>query len=97
MRKLWFLYLAKAVVVFPGGFGTLDEFMEVLTLLQTRKVEKKIPMIIYGSEFWNEVINFDALTKWGVISPDDLDLFQFVDSPEEAFAYLQGALTQLYL
>ena len=97
MRKLWFVYLAKAVVVFPGGFGTLDELMEVLTLLQTRKVEKKIPMVIYGSEFWREVINFDALTKWGVISAADLDLFQFADSPDEAFQYLKGALTELYL
>lgn len=97
MRKLWFLYLAKAVVIFPGGFGTLDELMEVLTLVQTHKVEKKIPMIIYGSEYWREVINFDAMTKWGVISAADLDLFQFVDSPEEAFHYLKGALTQLYL
>jgi uncharacterized protein (TIGR00730 family) len=97
MRKLWFVYLAKAAVIFPGGFGTLDELMEVLTLLQTGKVGKKIPMVIYGSEFWKEVINFDALTKWGVISPQDLDLFQFVDSPEEAFETLKSQLTQLYL
>ncbi|MBT5829288.1 MAG: TIGR00730 family Rossman fold protein, partial [Candidatus Latescibacteria bacterium] len=97
MRKLWFVYLAKAVVIFPGGFGTLDEFMEVLTLLQTRKVEKSIPMILYGSEFWNDVLNFEALVKWGVISPADLDMFHMVDSPQEASAYLQDALTHLYL
>lgn len=97
MRKLWFVYLAKAVVIFPGGFGTLDEFMEVLTLLQTRKVEKQVPMILYGSEFWNDVMNFDALVKWGVIGPTDLDMFHVVDSPQEASEYLQDALTQLYL
>lgn len=97
MRKLWFVYLAKAVVIFPGGFGTLDELMEVLTLLQTRKVEKTIPIVIYGSEFWKEIINFEALTKWGVISAADLKLFRFIDTPQEAFEYLQGALTELYL
>lgn len=97
MRKLWFVYLAKAAVIFPGGFGTLDELMEVLTLLQTRKVQKTMPMVIYGSEFWKEVIHFEALAEWGVISQNDLDLFRFVDSPEEAFDYLKHALTKLYL
>jgi uncharacterized protein (TIGR00730 family) len=97
MRKLWFVYLAKAVVIFPGGFGTLDEWMEVLTLLQTRKVGKSIPMVIYGSDYWNEVINMDALVKWGVISPEDLRLFRFSDSPQDAFEYLKSTLTEMYL
>ena len=97
MRKLWFVYLAKAVAVFPGGFGTFDELMEVLTLLQTRKVEKSVPMVIYGKDYWNEVVNFDAMVKWGVIGHEDLDLFRFVDSPGEAFEYLKGELERFYL
>ncbi len=96
MRKFWFVYLAKAVVIFPGGFGTLDELMEVLTLLQTQKVEKKIPIVIYGSEYWNEVINFEAMAARGVISYEDLDLLRFVDTPEEAFVYLKTELERLY-
>ncbi len=97
MRKLWFVYLAKAAVIFPGGFGTCDELVEVLTLLQTRKVEKPIPMVIYGPDYWNEVLNFEAMAKWGVISREDLDLFRFVDTPEEAFEYIKGELERLYL
>ena len=97
MRKLWFVYLAKAVAVFPGGFGTFDELMEVLTLLQTRKVEKSVPMVIYGKEYWDEVVNFDAMVKWGVIGREDLDLFTFVDTPAEAFEYLKGELERFYL
>src|SRR5690242_11327301 len=77
MRKFWFAYLAKALVVFPGGFGTLDELMEVLTLAQTQKLENKIVIILYGPEYWNDIINFKALVKHGVISPEDLDLFSF--------------------
>jgi hypothetical protein len=94
MRKFWFVYLAKAVVVFPGGFGTLDELMELLTLLQTRKTEKPVPIVIYGSEYWNEVLNFDALVKYGMISAEDLNLFEFVDTPTQAFDYLEHNLEQ---
>ncbi len=97
MRKFWFVYLAKALVIFPGGFGTLDELFEVLTLIQTEKVKKHLSIIIYGSEYWNEVINFDALVKYGTISKADLDLIKFCDSVDEAFNYLKDELTRHYL
>lgn len=97
MRKFWFAYLSKALVVFPGGFGTLDELMEILTLTQTRKLEKKIVIVLYGSEFWKEIVNFDALAKYGLISPEDLSLFQFADTPKEAFTILTENLTRLHL
>lgn len=96
MRKLWFVYFAKALVVFPGGFGTFDELMEVLTLLQTRKVRKKMPILLFGSEFWSDVIRFDALLKWGTISPEDLELFRVVDTVDEAYEYLTAELETLY-
>jgi uncharacterized protein (TIGR00730 family) len=83
-RKYWFLYPAKALVVFPGGFGTMDELFEMLTLLQTQKVPKEIPILLYGSEFWNDILNFDSFRKWGVISEIDLSLFKIVDSVNEA-------------
>src|SRR5581483_9836006 len=92
MRKFWFAYLAKALVVFPGGFGTLDELMEVLTLTQTQKLAKKMGIVLYGSEYWHEIINFDALVKHGMISPEDLSLFQFADTPEQAFDILKKGL-----
>jgi uncharacterized protein (TIGR00730 family) len=94
MRKFWFAYLAKALVVFPGGFGTLDEMMEILTLTQTRKLAKRMTILLYGSEYWKEVINFDALVKYGTIAEDDLKLFQFVDDPEAAFEALKPGLTE---
>ncbi len=97
MRKFWFAYLAKALVVFPGGFGTLDELTEILTLAQTGKLMKKMVIILYGTTFWKEVINFDALVKHGTISQSDLDLFQFADNPDEALALLQDGLTRNYL
>lgn len=97
MRKFWFAYLAKAVVIFPGGFGTLDEMAEILTLAQTRKLENKILLLLYGSEFWHEVLNFKALVKHGVISEADMKLFRFVDSPDEAFQIIRDELTELYL
>jgi uncharacterized protein (TIGR00730 family) len=97
MRKFWFAYLAKALVVFPGGFGTLDELTELLTLAQTRKLEKKIIIVLYGSAFWKEVLNFDALVKYGMISPEDLDLFEFVDDPDTAMKVLVDGLTEHYL
>jgi len=92
MRKLWFAYLAKALIVFPGGFGTLDEMMEVLTLTQTQKLAKKIAIVIYGSSYWKEVINFDALVRHGTINPSDLNLFQYADDPDTAFQMLQTHL-----
>jgi hypothetical protein len=97
MRKFWFAYLAKALVVFPGGFGTMDELMEMLTLVQTQKLAKKVVIVLYGSAFWKEIINFDALVKYGTISPEDLDLFQYADTPEAAFELLRDGLTRYHL
>lgn len=97
MRKFWFAYLAKALVVFPGGFGTLDELMEILTLVQTQKLEKKMVVLLYGSVFWKEVLNFDALLKYDMISEQDLNLFEFADDVETAFKALESGLTKYYL
>ncbi|HET9784677.1 MAG TPA: TIGR00730 family Rossman fold protein, partial [Terriglobales bacterium] len=97
MRKFWFAYLAKALIAFPGGFGTLDEIMEVLTLAQTQKLKKKMVALMYGREYWNQVINFQALVDCGTISAEDLNLFHFADTPEEAFDILTRELDQLYL
>jgi uncharacterized protein (TIGR00730 family) len=92
MRKLWFAHLARGIVVFPGGFGTLDEFMEILTLRQTGKLDRNICILLYGSQFWREVIDFEALARHGMISPADLTLFRTVDDPASALAALQAAL-----
>jgi uncharacterized protein (TIGR00730 family) len=92
MRKLWFAHLARALVAFPGGFGTLDELMEILTLEQTRKLSRRIPVLLYGSDYWNEVINFKALVRHGTIAPEDLQLFEFVDDPTAALHVLQARL-----
>src|ERR1700730_8185925 len=97
MRKYWFAYLAKALVVFPGGFGTLDEMFELLTLAQTRKLAKKITVVVYGSEYWKHVINLEMLVEKGAIAPADLELFQFADTPEEAFRILKRELTENHL
>jgi uncharacterized protein (TIGR00730 family) len=97
MRKFWFAYLAKALVVFPGGFGTLDEMMEILTLTQTGKLAKRMTILLYGSEYWKDVINFGALVKYGVIAEEDLNLFQFVDDPAGAFEALKPGLTEYAL
>src|SRR6202022_1947864 len=97
MRKFWFAYLAKALVIFPGGFGTMDELFEILTLAQTDKLAKKILVVIYGSEYWNRIINFQAFVDAGTVSPEDLDLVQFVNSPEEGFEVLRDGLTQYHL
>jgi uncharacterized protein (TIGR00730 family) len=97
MRKLWFAYLSKALVVFPGGFGTLDEMFEILTLAQTHKLAKKITVVIYGSEYWKKVLNIEALVDTGTISPKDIELFQFADTPEEAFEMLRKGLTTNHL
>lgn len=93
MRKYWFAYLAKALVVFPGGFGTLDELFEIVTLAQTQKLAKNIPIVIYGTAYWNSILNLDALIEKGAISPADRRLFQFADTPEAAFRILQDALS----
>jgi len=96
MRKFWFVYLAKALVVFPGGFGTFDELFELLTLVQTRKSSKKMPIVLYGKDFWRSVVDLDALMRWGTISATDLSLFHVADSPDEAFDYLKRELLTLY-
>src|ERR1035441_2571908 len=96
MRKLWFAYLSKALVVFPGGFGTLDEMFEILTLTQTQKLAKKITVVIYGSDYWKKVFNLDVLVGTGAISPKDIELFQFADTPEQAFELLQQGVTENY-
>jgi|HubBroStandDraft_1064217.scaffolds.fasta_scaffold12727_1 uncharacterized protein (TIGR00730 family) len=97
MRKFWFAYLAKGLVIFPGGFGTLDELFEILTLAQTEKLAKKIVVVIYGSEYWKKIINFEAMADSGVISPEDVKLFKIADSPEESFAFLKEGLTKYHL
>jgi hypothetical protein len=97
MRKFWFVYPAKALVVFPGGFGTMDELMEVLTLLQTDKIKKKVAVIIYGREYWSKIIDFEAMADFGMISRADLELFQYADTPQEAFDKLRDFLTREYL
>jgi uncharacterized protein (TIGR00730 family) len=97
MRKFWFAYLAKALVVFPGGFGTMDELMELLTLTQTQKLAKKMAIVLYGSAYWKEIINFDALVKYGMISPEDVDLFQYADDPATAFELLKNSLMKYAL
>jgi len=94
MRKLWFAYLARALVVFPGGFGTLDELMEILTLVQTRKLDRRIPVILYGSSFWREIIDFDALVRHGLIDAEDLALFRFADEPAAAMRLLQAGIAE---
>lgn len=96
MRKFWFAYLAKALVVFPGGFGTLDELMEILTLLQTDKIKKKMSVLIYGSEYWRKILNFEALVETGAIDRSDLKLFSFADDPVTAFKFLTNELKKNY-
>ena len=97
MRKYWFAYLAKALVVFPGGFGTLDEMFELLTLAQTKKLAKKITVVIYGSAYWKSVLNLEAMAESGAIALKDLELFRFADTPEEAFAILKAGLTEHHI
>ncbi|MDQ8206572.1 LOG family protein [Coraliomargarita sp. SDUM461003] len=97
VRKYWFMLMAKALIAFPGGFGTMDELFETLTLVQTKKVEKLPPIVLFGSEFWNDVLNFDAFVKWGTISPEDVHLFKIIDSVEEAHDYIVKCLTERFL
>jgi len=97
MRKYWFAYLSKALVIFPGGFGTMDELFEILTLAQTQKLAKKILVVIYGRNYWKRVINLNALIEAGTIAPGDKDLFRMADTPEEAFATLKNGLTKFHL
>ena len=94
MRKFWFAYLAKAMIAFPGGFGTLDELFETLTLVQTKKMKKAMPIVLFGSDYWNEVVNFDALVRHGTISAEDVNLFHRSDSVDEAFDWLVRQLTE---
>jgi uncharacterized protein (TIGR00730 family) len=93
MRKLWFAHLARAVVVFPGGFGTIDEMSEILTLAQTRKLEGKMTVLLYGPDYWKEIINFEALAKYGMIGKDDLSLFHFASTPAEALELLKQGIS----
>jgi len=96
MRKFWFAYPARALVVFPGGFGTMDEMFEMLTLMQTQKLEGKVVMILYGTEYWHKILNFDALVEYGMISPEDIHIFQEADDPQTALRLLQEGLTKYY-
>jgi uncharacterized protein (TIGR00730 family) len=96
MRKFWFAYPAKALVIFPGGFGTMDELMEILTLLQTGKIKKKMTVLLYGREYWQEILNFPALVRHGMISPEDVSLFQVADTPADAFKILKAGLIKNY-
>ncbi|MFO1312783.1 MAG: LOG family protein [Burkholderiales bacterium] len=91
MRKLWFAHLARGLVVFPGGFGTLDELTEMLTLMQTGKIERRVPILLYGTAYWKEIVDFEALVRHGMIDAADLDLFRYVDDPGQALALLQSA------
>jgi len=94
MRKFWLTYMAKAVVVMPGGFGTFDEFMEILTLIQTEKINRKLPIILFGKEYWGKIVEFEPLAEFGTISPEDLDLFHITDSVDEAFEWLKAELSE---
>src|SRR5438445_2403879 len=97
MRKFWFAYLAKALVIFPGGFGTCDELFEILTLVQTDKLSKKIEVILYGREYWDQVLDFKPMAEWGAIAEADLSLLQYADTPAEAFEQLRAHLIANHL
>jgi uncharacterized protein (TIGR00730 family) len=97
MRKFWFAYLAKALVVFPGGFGTLDEMFEILTLMQTEKLAKQIQILLYGSEYWDPILSMKPLVEWGAIAERDVDLLTRAETPETAFELLKVHLTKHHL
>jgi uncharacterized protein (TIGR00730 family) len=92
VRKFWFVYTAKAIIMFPGGFGTLDEMMEVLTLVQTERITKKMVIVLYGKEFWDKVLNMQGLADTGMISPEDVNLFKVCSTVDEAFAHITKSL-----
>ncbi len=94
MRKFWLAYLAKAAVVMPGGFGTLDEFMELLTLVQTEKIRRKLPIVLFGSEYWNKIVEFEPMAEFGTIDREDLNLFHITDSVDDAFNWLKAQLSE---
>jgi uncharacterized protein (TIGR00730 family) len=94
IRKFWFAYYAKALVIFPGGYGTMDELMEIMTLLQTKKIDERLPVVIYGMDYWNEILDFQGLVRWGTIDESDLNLLYFSDSVEDAFKYLTKRLSK---
>jgi uncharacterized protein (TIGR00730 family) len=97
MRKFWFAYLAKALVIFPGGFGTLDEMFEILTLMQTEKLAKQIQIILYGTQYWDRILSLEPMEEWGAIGPHDRELLQRADTPREAFDLLKAHLTKHHL
>jgi len=97
MRKFWFAYLAKALVIFPGGFGTLDEMFEILTLSQTQKLSKQLGVFIYGREYWEEILDLKPMGEWGAINPQDLDLLKWVNTPDEAWEQLRAHLMTHHL
>jgi uncharacterized protein (TIGR00730 family) len=97
MRKFWFAYMAKALVIFPGGFGTLDEMFEILTLVQTEKLERRIQIILYGTDYWDPILNLEPMADWGAIGPGDSELVRRANTPEEAFQLLQGHLMEHHL
>ncbi len=97
MRKFWFVYLAKALVVFPGGFGTLDEFFEIMTLIQTRKLEKRMPIVLFGAQYWDDVVDFEAMVRHGTVDAEDLNLFFKTDSVEDALDHITEKLTETAL
>lgn len=97
IRKFWFFYLAKALVVFPGGFGTLDELFELMTIIQTGKTKKQMPVILYGSDYWNEIVDIEAMARWGTISESDLEMYKTFDDVDSAYEYLKDELYRLYI
>ncbi len=96
MRKFWFVYIAKAIIALPGGYGTMDELMEILTLKQTEKVKRPLPIVLYGSEFWKNLVNFEYLAEMGMIDEDDLKLFVYLDNSQDAFEYITSSLKEIH-
>ena len=97
MRKFWFAYLAKALVIMPGGYGTIDELFELLTLVQTKKIRKKMPIVVYDKKFWDSLLHFEEFLKKRLISKEDVKLFYMAESVEDAFEYLKSELSKIYL